>query len=100
MGVDLVFVLEGPAPALKFKTIAARNVLQFKGAKPKPNVEGGKDRTRFNHTLKQCEEMLKLMGLSCIKGNGEAEALCAHLNEDRVRIVDDFFSSTYQRLFS
>lgn len=84
MGVDLVFVLEGPAPALKFKTIAARNALQFKGTKP--NVEGGKDRTRFNYTLKQCEEMLKLMGLSCIKGNGEAEALCAHLNEDGVRI--------------
>ncbi|CAG9861054.1 unnamed protein product [Phyllotreta striolata] len=83
MGVDLVFVLEGKAPELKYKTIAARNALQFKGAKPKAtNSKPGKDRTRFNHVLKSCEKMLNYMGLSCIKGEGEAECLCAYLNKE------------------
>jgi flap endonuclease GEN len=85
MDVHVVFVLEGRAPELKYKTIAARNAVQFKGAKPKTDtVKVGKDRSRFNHTLKQCEEMLKLMGIACVKGEGEAEALCAYLNEDGV----------------
>lgn len=85
MEVSPVFVLEGKAPELKFDTIAARNQLQFKGAKPKDGkVKTGKDRTRFHHVLKQCQEMLRFMGLACVKGNGEAESLCAYLNEDGV----------------
>ncbi|XP_044261035.1 flap endonuclease GEN [Tribolium madens] len=80
MDVNVVFVLEGHAPELKYKTIAARNALQFKGAKPKTEVKT-KDRSRFNFTLKRCEEMLNLLGIACVKGEGEAEALCAHLNE-------------------
>lgn len=85
MDVNVVFVLEGRAPELKYKTIAARNALQFKGAKPKTDgVKTGKDRSRFNHTLKLCQDMLNLMGIACVKGEGEAEALCAHLNESGV----------------
>lgn len=85
MDVNPVFVLEGKAPTLKYNTIAARNAIQFKGAKPRKNeVKGCKDRSRFNYTLKQCEEMLNHMGLVCVKGNGEAEAMCAYLNQDDV----------------
>lgn len=89
MEVSPVFVLEGKAPTLKYDTIAQRNAIQFKGAKPRKNdtetKKVGKDRSRFNHTLKQCQEMLSIMGLACVKGEGEAEALCAYLNEDKVR---------------
>lgn len=81
--VNPVFILEGIAPELKYETIAARNALQFKGAKPKTDgVKTGKDRSKFNFVLKRCEEMLHLMGLSCIKGKGEAESLCAYLNDE------------------
>lgn len=86
MEVNPVFVLEGKAPELKFDTIAARNAIQFKGAKPKSDkVKTGKDRTRFHFVLRQCQEMLGYMGLACLKGNGEAESLCAYLSEDGVR---------------
>lgn len=85
MEVQPVFVLEGKAPELKFDTIAARNAIQFKGARPKKDgIKTGKDRTRFHFVLKLCEEMLGYIGLACIKGNGEAESLCAYLNEDGV----------------
>nr|CAI5827258.1 unnamed protein product [Callosobruchus analis] len=48
MEVTPVFVLEGKAPELKYDTIATRNVVQFKGAKPKTDgVKTGKDRSRF-----------------------------------------------------
>lgn len=88
MDVTPVFVLEGKAPDLKHKTIAARNAIQFKGVQPrKEGVKTGKDRTRFNHTLRQCEEMLGLLGLACVKGCGEAEALCAYLNEEGVSLI-------------
>uniref|UniRef100_A0A6P7GS73 Flap endonuclease GEN-like n=1 Tax=Diabrotica virgifera virgifera TaxID=50390 RepID=A0A6P7GS73_DIAVI len=83
LDVNPVFILEGRAPELKYDTIAARNALQFKGAKPKTDgVKTGKDRSRFNFVLKRCEEMLGLMGISCLKGKGEAESLCAYLNDE------------------
>ncbi|XP_018564614.1 flap endonuclease GEN [Anoplophora glabripennis] len=91
MEVNPVFVLEGKAPELKYQTIAARNDIQFKGAKPKTGgVKTGKDRTRFHFVLKQCEEMLNYMGLVCIKGKGEAESLCAYLNVEG--LVDGIIS--------
>nr|CAH7758678.1 unnamed protein product [Callosobruchus chinensis] len=83
MEVTPVFVLEGKAPELKYDTITARNNVQFKGAKPKTDgVKTGKGRSRFQFILKQCEEMLQDMGLACIKGKGEAESMCAYLNEE------------------
>lgn len=91
--VQMVFVLEGKAPTLKYKTIAARNDLQFKGAAPKApqtqraatTVKKGNTRSRFDGILKQCKEMLTLMGLACVTGQGEAEAMCAHLNKQKVK---------------
>ncbi|KAL3272005.1 hypothetical protein HHI36_022473 [Cryptolaemus montrouzieri] len=83
MEVYPIFVLEGKAPELKYDTIAARNAIQFKGAKPKTDgVKTGKDRTRFHYVLKQCQEMLKYMGLVCLTGKGEAESFCAYLNQE------------------
>ncbi|KAL3284240.1 hypothetical protein HHI36_018403 [Cryptolaemus montrouzieri] len=83
MEVYPIFVLEGKASELKYDTIAARNAIRFKGAKPKTDgVKTGKDRTRFHYGLKQCQEMLKYMGLVCLTGKGEAESFCAYLNQE------------------
>lgn len=78
-----VFVLEGTAPVLKHKTIAKRNDIRSGTDERKTARKGG--RTRFNRILAECEEMLRYMGLGCVKGYGEAEAMCAYLNEDGVR---------------
>ncbi|KAJ8683429.1 hypothetical protein QAD02_019221 [Eretmocerus hayati] len=74
-----IFVLEGTAPDLKHKTIAKRNEIRHGGGEKKTKKPG---RSRFNYILRECEEMLKCMGVACIKGEGEAEAMCAYLNED------------------
>lgn len=80
--------------------IAKRNQIQFRGARPRKNTptddtqeqqsqaatakantqKTNKGRTRFNYVLKQCEELIRSMGLQCVQGPGEAEAFCAHLN--------------------
>lgn len=92
-------MLEGKAPELKHQMIAKRNQIQFRGAKPRQNaptdtqerLQGAaaaatvqpnknKGRTRFNYVLKQCEDLIRSMGLQCVQGPGEAEAFCAHLN--------------------
>ncbi|OXU21375.1 hypothetical protein TSAR_005298 [Trichomalopsis sarcophagae] len=75
-----VFVLEGAAPTLKHNTIVKRNDIRHGRETKKTNKKAG--RSRFNYVLKECEEMLKYMGLTCVKGYGEAEAMCAYLNED------------------
>lgn len=83
-----VFVLEGKAPELKQKTIDRRNDIQQEkrtgvvAARKNASKSG---RTRFNHVLKECEEMLGYMGLKCVQGYGEAEAMCAYLNADGVQ---------------
>lgn len=96
-GITPVFVLEGTAPVLKHQMISKRNQIQFRGAKPRKNTQSNPDsqsqstsqantqkaskgRTRFNYVLKQCEELIRSMGLHCVQGPGEAEAFCAHLN--------------------
>ncbi|KAM7355956.1 LOW QUALITY PROTEIN: XPG-like endonuclease [Cochliomyia hominivorax] len=89
--VTPVFVLEGVAPKLKSQVIEKRNEIQFRGVKPKEvpsqsqtndsqKHKGEKGRTRFNHVLKQCENLLQAMGIQCVQGPGEAEAYCAFLN--------------------
>lgn len=91
-------MLEGTAPELKHQMIAKRNQMQFRGARPRKNTPAdsqeqlgeadvattrakkNKGRTRFNYVLKQCEELIRSMGLQCVQGPGEAEAFCAQLN--------------------
>ncbi|CAD7003617.1 unnamed protein product [Ceratitis capitata] len=89
--VTPVFVLEGEAPKIKSQIIAKRAELQFRGTKPTQNKkieahsvqskEKDKGRTRFNHVLKQCENLLQSMGIQCVQAPGEAEAYCAFLNK-------------------
>ena len=78
-----VFVLEGNAPSLKHNTIAKRNENRKGATQRKTAARGG--RSNFNHILKECEELLKYLGLTCVKGHGEAEAMCAYLNSDGVK---------------
>ncbi|CAH2237461.1 jg12794 [Pararge aegeria aegeria] len=81
--ISPIFVLEGDAPELKRDVMAARNAIQFKGAAPKTAPGKGKPnvtRKRFKGVLKECETLLKSMGVRCVKGRGEAEATCARLN--------------------
>lgn len=81
-GISPVFVLEGKAPILKHKTIAHRNDVRNGFQKRKITKKGG--RTQFNRILNECKEMLGYMGIVCVQGQGEAEAMCAYLNEDGV----------------
>lgn len=80
-GIFPVFVLEGKAPTLKHKTIARRNdVRRFQ--ERKTARKGG--RSQFNRVLNECRELLRCMGIACVQSHGEAEAMCAYLNEDGV----------------
>lgn len=82
-GVLPVFVLEGKVPELKQVVMNERQATRQGSDKaPKKNV----GRSRFNRVLSECQKMLKLMGLTCIKAPGEAEAMCAYLDEDNVCI--------------
>ncbi|XP_053693765.1 flap endonuclease GEN [Sabethes cyaneus] len=93
-GIIPVFILEGTAPPLKYGVIIKRNQMQFRGARPKKtqnqevakskNATTEQKRNRFHHVLKQCEELLSSLGLSCVQAPGEAEALCAYLNHDNL----------------
>lgn len=82
-GISPVFVLEGKAPTLKHKTIARRNDVRSGFQERKKAARKG-GRTQFNRVLNECREMLKFMGIACVQSYGEAEAMCAHLNENGV----------------
>ncbi|XP_042217807.1 flap endonuclease GEN homolog 1-like [Homarus americanus] len=80
-GVLPVFVLEGDAPRLKWNTITSRNQRNFHHSAPSKNVslKTGK-RSQFKSILKQCGELLDLLGVPWVQALGEAEATCAALN--------------------
>ncbi|CAK9800705.1 Flap endonuclease GEN [Anthophora plagiata] len=78
--ISPVFVLEGKAPTLKHNTIAKRNDVRSGFRVRKTARKGG--RLQFNKILNECAKMLQYMGLVCVQGHGEAEAMCAYLNED------------------
>lgn len=98
-----IFVLEGEAPQLKTDVIKKRNDLQFRGVKPKSNKSSNAtktkqtktDRSKFNSVLRKCEEMLRIMGIKCVKAPGEAEAYCAYLNQIGVSISIKFLTKFY-----
>ncbi|XP_068628736.1 flap endonuclease GEN [Battus philenor] len=82
-----IFVLEGDAPELKRDVMAARNAVQFPGASTQSTVKSNKPdvaRRKFRNVLKECEALLKCLGVICVKGRGEAEATCAILNAQGV----------------
>lgn len=78
-----MFVLEGKAPKLKHNTMTKRNDVRNGFRERKTNRTGS--RSQLNQILKECKELLDYMGLACVQGHGEAEAMCAYLNEDGVR---------------
>lgn len=89
IGVTPVFVLDGKPPELKkdvlAKRIQARNKQQNKSDECKTNRNG--TRSRLKYLLKQCKNMLEMMGLTCLESDGEGEALCAQLNRDGVSMI-------------
>nr|XP_027237232.1 uncharacterized protein LOC113828451 [Penaeus vannamei] len=82
-GVLPVFVLEGDAPSMKWNTINSRNQRNFhSSANPtgkNSSVKTGK-RSRFKSVLKECRELLDMLGVPWVQASGEAEATCAALN--------------------
>uniref|UniRef100_UPI00398E9278 flap endonuclease GEN homolog 1 n=1 Tax=Pristiophorus japonicus TaxID=55135 RepID=UPI00398E9278 len=82
MDVRLVFVAEGNAPKLKAGTMSKRNEARH-GVPRKPGsctVRTG--RSYFKSVLKECCELLDCLGIPWVRAAGEAEAMCAYLNEN------------------
>ncbi|CAL1268476.1 unnamed protein product [Larinioides sclopetarius] len=71
-GVHPVFVLEGKVPDLKQAAFKKRN---HHGNNNSDSVS----RQSFDRILNQCQDLLKSLGVPCIKSSGEAEAFCAFL---------------------
>ncbi|XP_045174861.2 uncharacterized protein LOC123536104 [Mercenaria mercenaria] len=83
LGVKLVFVIEGSAPELKWDTMIKRQQSRFpgrQGKQPPQRPAGKQTRRNFNSWLKECCELLEILGIPYIQSKGEAEALCALLN--------------------
>ncbi|GFY40633.1 flap endonuclease GEN homolog 1 [Trichonephila inaurata madagascariensis] len=69
-GAHPIFILEGKVPELKQATIKERN-------HHASSSNGNVSRSLFDRILNQCQDLLKCLGVPCIKSSGEAEALCA-----------------------
>lgn len=80
LGVKPVFVLEGDAPELKAATMQKRMGKGEEGSQK----AGSFTRARLKGLQKQCVDLLSHMGIACVRGPGEAEAFCAHLNEQGI----------------
>lgn len=81
--VKLVFVMDGRPPELKLEAIRKRNEIQTGGGKifgsgsaSARRIEG----SEFSKCVNECCNLLKLLGVPCIRSEGEAETLCAFLN--------------------
>ena len=93
LNVQLIFCVEGEAPALKAQVMAERNAERF-GVAGDAGGAGSKaakhptktNRSRFRSTLKECTDLLDILGVPWIQSPGEAEAACAMLN--KLGIVD------------
>ncbi|GIY26752.1 flap endonuclease GEN homolog 1 [Caerostris darwini] len=77
--VHPIFVLEGKVPELKQAALKKRNC-QDGGTIISENLS----RSTFDRILKQCQDLLKSLGVPCIKSSGEAEAFCAFLCAKRI----------------
>ncbi|XP_041044156.1 flap endonuclease GEN homolog 1 [Carcharodon carcharias] len=82
MDVRLVFVAEGNAPKLKADTMHKRNEAR-RGLPRKPSSFTVRTkRSHFKSVLKECCELLDCLGIPWVCAAGEAEAMCAYLNEN------------------
>ncbi|KAH3882245.1 uncharacterized protein LOC127881884 [Dreissena polymorpha] len=84
LGVRLVFVIEGSAPEIKWETMMKRQQTRFPGRQGKAGggskPAGSQNRRNFNACLKECCELLDILGIPYVQSKGEAEAMCALLN--------------------
>ncbi|XP_071104910.1 uncharacterized protein [Haliotis cracherodii] len=83
LGVKLVFVIEGAAPQLKWQEMRRRQQALGRG---RGGRAGGGGRSNFNARLRECCQLLDLLGIPYIHSRGEAEAMCAAL--DAAGLVD------------
>ncbi|KAL5007748.1 hypothetical protein ScPMuIL_016554 [Solemya velum] len=82
LGVKLVFVVEGEAPELKWEAMWKRQQARFPGQPAgRGRGQGKASRRNFKSCLKECCQMLDILGVPHIQSRGEAEALCAALDE-------------------
>ncbi|KFV42528.1 Flap endonuclease GEN 1, partial [Gavia stellata] len=79
MGINLVFVMEGEAPKLKADTMSKRNEMRYGPSKKVGATRTG--RSLFKAILKECLQLLECLGVPWVQAAGEAEAMCAYLNE-------------------
>lgn len=89
IGVTPVFVLDGKPPELKKDVLSKRKQARYKQQNNSDECKQTKvngTRSRLKFLLKQCKNMLEMMGLKCLESDGEGEALCAQLNRDGVCI--------------
>ncbi|XP_077444072.1 flap endonuclease GEN homolog 1 [Stigmatopora argus] len=84
MGVKLVFVMEGEAPKLKAETMSQRVAHRFGGHQKVCKSSVNTSRGRFNAVLRECAEMLDYLGVPWVVAAGEAEAMCAYLDSNRL----------------
>ncbi|XP_038053196.1 flap endonuclease GEN homolog 1-like [Patiria miniata] len=103
LGVNLIFVLDGEPPELKWDEMERRTNARIEGgargrwghwrSKRSKTATGGtavnrsvaggkkkKERKRFKFVVKECQEMLESLGVPCVQAVGEAEAMCALMN--------------------
>ncbi|XP_048387358.2 flap endonuclease GEN homolog 1 [Stegostoma tigrinum] len=82
MDVRLVFVAEGNAPKLKADTMNKRNEARHGLSKKQGSFTVRTKRSHFKSVLKECCELLDCLGIPWVCAAGEAEAMCAYLNEN------------------
>ncbi|XP_068198733.1 flap endonuclease GEN homolog 1 [Antennarius striatus] len=80
MGVKLVFVMEGEAPPLKAETMRKRSRARY-GGSGGGSAPAATSRGRFKAVLRECADMLDSLGVPWVAAAGEAEAMCAFLDQ-------------------
>ena len=102
-GMKLVYVFDGEAPELKFKTHRIREEFResakgkYEEAEEKQDFEGmkryGSQLLRLDdEMIKESKELLEAMGVSVVQAPGEGEAEASHLS----KIKNDVFATVSQ----
>lgn len=85
LGVFPVFVVDGDPPALKSPVRMVRfyrmTGIDFFSSQKAECINLERNPV-FNQSIKECVELLELMGMPVLRAKGEAEALCAQMNRE------------------
>ncbi|KAL3841381.1 hypothetical protein ACJMK2_019535 [Sinanodonta woodiana] len=79
IGIHLIFVVDGDAPELKWDVMQKRLQARHPGKFP-TKAAGKQGRKKFRTYLKECCQLLDLLGIPYVQSHGEAESMCAHLD--------------------